>query len=70
LRRAGNHLELSIDAGVAPPPGGLVFVWPYPGAPGRALVNGRPTQWERDGELRIRSLPAKVSVELRPGPGK
>jgi hypothetical protein len=70
LQHAGNRLELTIDGGMTPPPGGLVFVWPYSGAPGRASVNGRPTHWERDGELRIRSLPAKVSVELRPGPGK
>lgn len=71
LRHAGNRLELTIDGGMTPPPGGLVFMWPYSGAPGRASVNGRPTQWERDGELRIRSLPAKVSVELLPpGPGK
>ena len=53
-------------AGVTPP-GGLVFYWPYAGAPGRAFIDGRPAQWEGR-VLRIRALPARVTMERRGDP--
>ena len=64
LQQVGDRLELAIDAGLNVPPGGLVFVWPYAGAPGRATLDGADLQWEGEKELRIRSLPAKVHIEL------
>lgn len=60
LRREGSQLTWRIDAGFAPP-GGVVLTWPLPGAPGATRVNGQPARWT-DGELRIRQLPAKITV--------
>ncbi|WP_277620770.1 amylo-alpha-1,6-glucosidase, partial [Xanthomonas translucens] len=64
LRRQKNRLTLSISGGLRVPVGGLVLPWPYPGEPGRTQINGEPAQWEH-GELRIRSLPADVQIEVR-----
>jgi hypothetical protein len=63
LRRAGNELLLEAKTGLALPVGGLVLPWPYEGAPGETRVNGKPAQW-KDGELRISTLPARVSVRI------
>ncbi|WAC65059.1 discoidin domain-containing protein [Pseudoxanthomonas sp. SL93] len=63
LRRAGNEVLLEAKTGLALPAGGLVLPWPYEGAPGETRVNGEPAQW-RDGELRISTLPARVSVRI------
>jgi hypothetical protein len=65
-RRQGRRLVLTIASGLTPPQGGVVFPWPYAGPPGRALLNGRPVQWENGKELRIRSLPAVVTVQIPP----
>ena len=62
LRLAGGKLELQVDEGLKLPAGGLVLPWPYASAPGKAMVNGKPVPW-KDGELRVLSLPAKVSIE-------
>jgi hypothetical protein len=62
LRAQGARLALDIRTGVTPPSGGLVFVWPYPDAPGRAFIDGRPAQWEGR-VLHIRALPARVTME-------
>jgi len=64
LHRADGKLELQVDAGLKLPAGGLVLPWPYATAPGKAMVNGKPVPWV-DSELRILSLPAKVSIEAR-----
>jgi hypothetical protein len=66
LQQVGDHLELNIDSGLRPPPGGLLFVWPYRGAPGRAIVDGREVRWKGK-ELRIRSLPAAIRIEAPQG---
>lgn len=63
LRRAGNEVLLEAKTGLALPAGGLVLPWPYEGAPGETRVNGEPAQW-KDGELRIGTLPARVSVRI------
>lgn len=63
LRRAGNEVLLEAKTGLALPAGGLVLPWPYEGAPGETRVNGKPAQW-KDGELRISTLPARVSVRI------
>ena len=62
LRAQGARLALDIAAGVTPPAGGLVFLWPYAEAPGCAAIDGRPVQWEGRA-LRIRALPAQVRIE-------
>jgi hypothetical protein len=61
LHSHGHRLVLKVAAGLQPPPGGLVFVWPgaLPASP--ALLNGTPVSWQ-GAELRIDQLPAKVSV--------
>ena len=55
---------LEAKAGLKLPPGGLVLPWPYKDAPGETRINGKPAQW-KDGELRITTLPAKVSIRTR-----
>ena len=62
LRRDGQRVVLKIEKGLRPPPGGLVFGWPYKGAPGPATLNGKPVRWESGGELRIRRLPAVIEI--------
>ncbi|MEO6264593.1 MAG: discoidin domain-containing protein [Luteimonas sp.] len=63
LRRTDRMLRLQLAAGLEVPPGGVVLPWPYPGTPGAARINGTPAQWKQ-GELRIRSVPASVEIEL------
>src|SRR5688572_15253279 len=62
LRRDGRRVLLTIEDGLQPPPGGLVFGWPYGAPPGPALLNGRPVPWESGRELRIRELPAVIEI--------
>ena len=62
LRAAGDRLRLRIGPGMSPP-GGMVFPWPYAGAPGRAWIDGKPARWH-DHELRIDPSPADVQIEL------
>lgn len=64
LRRQGDEVMLDAKAGLKLPSGGLVLPWPYEGVPGETRINGKPAQW-KDGELRITTLPAKVSVRIR-----
>ncbi len=63
LRRDGRRLVLTVASGLTPPRGGLVFRWPDAGAPGRALINSHPLRWEKGRELRIRTVPAVITVE-------
>jgi F5/8 type C domain-containing protein len=63
LRREGRRLVLAIPAGLTPPRGGLVFHWPYASPPGHAFANGHPVPWEKGRELRIRTLPAVITME-------
>ena len=64
LRKTGSEVVLEAKAGLKLPPGGLVLPWPYKDAPGETRINGKPAQW-KDGELRITTLPAKVSIRTR-----
>jgi hypothetical protein len=61
LHSQGRHIRLKIAAGLRPPPGGIVFVWPGEQPPGPTRLNGRHVTWQ-GGELRISQLPAEVSV--------
>ena len=63
LRREPRHVVLSVAGGPTPPPGGLVFAWPYASQPGAALVNGRTASWSAARELHIYALPAVITVE-------
>ncbi|KAF1725809.1 discoidin domain-containing protein [Pseudoxanthomonas japonensis] len=64
LRKTGGEVVLEAKAGLKLPPGGLVLPWPYKDAPGETRINGKPAQWT-NGELRITTLPAKVSIRTR-----
>jgi len=64
LRRDGQRLLLSIAGTLRPPPGGLIYQWPYATAPGRAVSNGQIMEWDRNHGLRIRALPAEIVMEL------
>jgi hypothetical protein len=61
LQSQGRRLVLKISAGLQPPPGGLVFVWPGEQPAGSTRLNGRPVSWQGS-ELRIHQLPAEVIV--------
>ncbi|HTX52545.1 MAG TPA: discoidin domain-containing protein, partial [Candidatus Baltobacteraceae bacterium] len=63
-RREHGRLVLTIAPGLTPPPGGVVFRWPYPNPPGRTAIDGHPAQWEIGGELRMRSIPATVTIDI------
>jgi hypothetical protein len=64
LRREGQRVRLTIDGGLTPPAGGLVFGWPYGGKPGPARTNeGHRLTW-KNGEVRVRAVPASVVVEI------
>ena len=60
LQRQGHRLRLKVAAGLQPPPGGLVFVWPGEQPPGPTRLNGQPVRWQGV-ELRMHQLPAEVS---------
>jgi F5/8 type C domain len=61
LQSQGHRLVLEVAAGLQPPPGGLVFVWPGAQPPGPTRLNGEPVSWQ-GAELRIPRLPAEVIV--------
>ena len=68
LKQEAGRLMLTIPGGAPTPPGGLVFLWPYPEAPGHATIDGHPAAWENGNELHIRRRPAatetRISVEI------
>ncbi|MDW2981201.1 discoidin domain-containing protein [Rhodanobacter sp. KK11] len=62
LRERDGELVLSLPAGAAMPPGGLVLPWPYAGkTTGKAWLNGQPVAW-RNGEIAIHQLPATLRI--------
>jgi len=61
LHSQGRRLVLKVAAGLQPPPGGLVFVWPGALPAGPTRLNGTPVSWQGT-ELRIDQLPAEISV--------
>jgi hypothetical protein len=62
LRSQRHRLLLKVAAGVQPPPGGLVLVWPGDQPAGTTRLNGTPVSWQ-GAELRIHHLPAEVIVD-------
>jgi hypothetical protein len=61
LHSQGRRLILEVTAGLEPPPGGLVFIWPGAQPAGPTRLNGKRVSWQ-GAELRIRQLPAEVIV--------
>lgn len=64
LHTQGDEMLLEAKAGLKLPAGGLVLPWPYTGSPGETRINGKQAQW-KDGELRITTLPARVTIKTR-----
>ena len=64
LRREGQRVMLTIDGGLTPPAGGLVFGWPYEGEPGVARMNDGTRLSLKNREVRILKVPESVVVEL------
>ncbi len=62
LQRKGPRLILKVAAGLQPPPGGIVFVWPGEQPIGSTRLNGQPVSWH-GAELRIYQVPAEVIVD-------
>jgi hypothetical protein len=62
LAEHDGHATLQLAAGLQLPPGGIVLASPWPTAPRRTLINAHPAQWDGS-ELRIRELPATVTME-------
>jgi hypothetical protein len=59
-RAQGGRLLFAIEG--AAPPGGFVIPWPWPGEPGRALINGKPAVWQ-ERELHVAAAPARVVLQ-------
>ena len=62
LVERGQRVVLKVAPGLRIPPGGIVFSAPWDSTPRRTLINGRGAEW-RGNELRIRELPATVSIQ-------
>jgi len=63
LRRDKQRVVLRIEDGLMPPPGGLVFGWPYAGEPGVARIGERDRLAGKSREVRIRTVPLEVVVD-------
>ena len=62
LVERGGRVVLKVAPGLRIPPGGIVFSAPWDSTPRRTLINGRRADWSGN-ELRIRELPATVSIQ-------
>ena len=62
LVERGERVVLKVAPGLRIPPGGIVFSAPWDSTPRRTLINGRRADWSGN-ELRIRELPATVSIQ-------
>jgi hypothetical protein len=63
LRQEGQRVMLTIDSGLTPPDGGLVFGWPYAGEPGVARIDRRNRIAWKNREVTIRTVPGAVVVD-------
>jgi hypothetical protein len=64
IRREVRGLRVSIEGGIALPPGGLVLKPPLPPGDCEASINGAPAPC-RDGEVTVRSVPAEIVITRR-----
>jgi hypothetical protein len=60
MRGTADRLEVTLG-GSAAPPGGFVLPWPFDGKPGRAMIDGAPADFGKDG-LRFPAKPGGVRV--------
>jgi hypothetical protein len=65
LAQQGGQLTLRIAAMPTIPPGGLIYTWPWPGAPAAASLNGQPVTWQGR-QIAITSLPAVLHIDGAP----
>lgn len=65
LAQQGGRLTLRIAAMREMPPGGLIYTWPWPGAPTAASLNGQPVTWQGR-QIAITSLPAVLHIDGAP----
>ncbi|HHW4682023.1 MAG TPA: amylo-alpha-1,6-glucosidase, partial [Xylella sp.] len=63
IQRNGKQLRIELNSGLLMPSGGVVFRWPYAGAPGASRINGEVAAWHGR-ELRILRLPATVEMDI------
>jgi hypothetical protein len=63
LQRVGSTVQLDVEAGLAPPPGGLWLAWPGDDPLPPATIDGQPAAWSGRA-LRIATLPARVRLAL------
>jgi hypothetical protein len=61
-RRRGKAVLFEIES--AAPPGGFVIPWPWPGEPGRVLINGKEAALQGR-EVRVLATPVRVVLEPR-----
>jgi hypothetical protein len=65
LAAQGTKLTLCIDAMPRMPPGGVIYTWPWSGAPGVARLNGQAVNWQGR-QITITSLPAVLQIDGAP----
>jgi hypothetical protein len=61
----GTKLTLRIDAMQRMPPGGVIYTWPWSGAPGVARLDGQTVSWQGR-QITITSLPAVLQIDGAP----
>ncbi|NYE59069.1 hypothetical protein FHW58_000221 [Duganella sp. 1224] len=65
LARQGGRVALRVAAMPHMPPGGVIYTWPWPAAPGAASLNGQPVTWQGR-QVTITSLPAVLLIDGAP----
>lgn len=65
LARQGGRVALRVAALPHMPPGGVIYTWPWPTAPGAAVLNGQPVNWQGR-QITITSLPAVLLIDGAP----
>jgi hypothetical protein len=64
LQRKGRRVMLTVDGGLTPPAGGLVFGWRHAGSPGQARIGADHRLTWKNGEVRIKDTPASLTVGI------
>jgi hypothetical protein len=62
LAPSAEGWQLTLGAGLRPPPGGLRLVWPGPGPLPKAAQGERPLEWNAQAELTLPPGPATVTL--------
>jgi len=69
LRAEAGVVRYRLGAGLRVPAGGLLLAGPRPPGRARATLCGRPVELGAQEELRVRSLPCEVAIEVSPTVG-